>query len=127
MVMARAKRRIVGLMAALVVAAAWGCGSGAPPVSSSNEEADVKGTVTIKGKPATGGDISFDPSNINRKGVGPRSAKIAKDGTYSLKTLTGENAVRVTGPQINKDPSLATNQTNVDVKSGENTIPIDVK
>jgi hypothetical protein len=125
--MARAKRGIVRLVTCLVVVACWGCGGQAPSVSSSTDEADVKGTVTIKGKPATGGEIAFDPSNIHRKDVRLYTTKIGSDGTYALKTLVGENAVRVSGPQIARDPTLATNQVNVDVKSGENTIPVDVK
>src|SRR4051794_21010670 len=125
--MPSAKLRIASLVAGLVVVACWGCGSGAPSVSSSSEEADVKGTVTIKGKPATGGEITFDPSNINRRDVKLNITKIGSNGTYALKTLVGENAVRVSGAQVDKDPSLATNQVNVVVKSGENTMPIDVK
>jgi hypothetical protein len=124
--MTRATRRIVVLVGGLVVVACWGCGGGSSTTSSTTQ-ADVKGTVTIKGKPATGGEIIFDPSNINRRDVGLNSAKIGSDGTYTVKTLVGENAVRVAGPQVNKDPTLSTNQVIVDVKSGENIIPIDVK
>lgn len=127
-VMVSAKRRIAGLLAGLAVVAWSGCdGGGAPAVSSSRVEADVKGTVTIKCKPATGGEISFDPSNINRRDAGLYTSKIGADGSYKLKTLVGENAVRVRGPQVDKDPSLATNQLNVDVNSGENIIPVEVK
>jgi hypothetical protein len=35
--------------------------------------------------------------------------------------------VRVRGPEIDKDRSLETNQLNVEIKSGENTVPVDVK
>jgi hypothetical protein len=52
---------------------------------------------------------------------------LTTDRTYRLKTLVGENAVRVRGPQVDKDPSLATNRINVDVNSGDNIIPVDVK
>jgi hypothetical protein len=124
-VMIRAQWGIVGLTAALFVG--WGCGSGTPPVSSSTEEVTVQGTVTVKGKPLTKGEITFDPSNINRRDAKLNTAKIGSDGTYTLKTLVGENTVRVGGPQVNKDPALATNQVIVDIKSGENTIPIDVQ
>ena len=123
--MIRAQRGIVGLAAALFVG--WGCGGGggAPPVTSSMEEATVKGTVTVKGKPLTKGEISFDPSNINRQ-VGPRTAPIGPDGSYTIKTLTGKNSVTVAGPTIARDPDLAMNQTTVDVKSGENRVPIEL-
>jgi hypothetical protein len=127
MVMAKTGRRSVGGLAGLFLVACWGCGDGAPAVSSSTDEANVKGTVTIRGKPVNGGEVVFDPSNIKRRDAALNSAKIGSDGTYTLKTLVGENAVRVRGPQVDKDPALATNQLNVDVKSGENTIPVDVK
>jgi len=52
---------------------------------------------------------------------------LTTDGTYRLKTLLGENAVRVRGPQVDKDPSLATIKLNLDVNSGDNIIPVDVK
>src|SRR4051812_5669608 len=124
----RARWGGAGLTAAVALLAGWGCdGGGPPPASSSREEASVKGTVTIKGKPATGGQISFDPSNIHRKDAPFYSAKIGSDGTYSLKTLVGENVVSVQGPQVDKVPSLASNELHVVVKSGENTIPVDLK
>ena len=118
----------VGLVACLVVVACWGCGGGGTPsVSSSTEEADVKGSVTIKGKTATGGEIQFDPSNINRRDAKIYTAPIGKDGSY-----TSHDAGRREcgpGPEAadDRDPSLMDNQVNVDIKSGENTIPIDVK
>jgi hypothetical protein len=123
----RAKRWAVGLAAGVVVVACWGCAGGTPSVSSSSEEASVKGTVTIQGKPASGGQITFDPSNINRKDARLYTTKIGPDGTYELKTLVGENVVSVQGPQIDRVPSLASNELHVDIKSGENTIPVDVK
>ena len=121
--MITARWEIVGLAAALFVG--WGCGSGAPPVDSSMEEVTVQGTVTARGKSVTRGVITFDPSNIERP-VGPRTAPIGKDGTYTIKTLTGKNSVIVEGPTIARDPNLAMNQTTVDVKSGENRVPIEL-
>lgn len=54
--------------------AAAGCGGGGPPFC------DVKGTVTIDGKPVTGGMIVFvDAGDINSK-----SGYLTIDGTYSL-------------------------------------------
>jgi hypothetical protein len=121
------RRRLVGLVSAAVLAGCLGCGGGAPPASSSTQEAEVSGTVTIRGKPATGGEITFDPSNIYRRDAGLATAKIGPDGRYSLKTLVGENAVRVHGPQVDKDPTLDTNQLGVVIKAGTSTVPIDVK
>src|SRR4051794_31842506 len=124
----RARWGGVVLAAAVVPLAGWGCdGGGTPPASSSREEASVRGAVTIKGKPATGGQITFDPSNIYRKDAPYFSAKIGSDGSYSLKTLVGENVISVQGPQVDKIPSLASNERHVDIKSGENSIPVDLK
>jgi hypothetical protein len=120
-----AQRGIVGLAVALFVGWGGGCGSGAPPVSSSMEEATVQGTVTVKGKPLTRGKITFDPANIKRK-VAPRSAPIGPNGAYTIKTLIGENSVTVQGPTIDRDPNLALNQRMVDVESGENQVPIEL-
>lgn len=122
--MASVKWWNVGLAAVLI--AAWGCGGGgAPSVSSSNEEATVKGTVRVNGQPLDGGEIVFDPSNVTRKTAMPTTAKVTA-GAYEVKTLVGENSVTVRGKAIDKDPILSTNQRIVDVKPGENDVPIDL-
>ncbi len=46
--------------------------------------------VTVNGKKASGGTILFDPLNVNRKSASAASAEIGKDGTYTIKTLVGE-------------------------------------
>src|SRR5690348_11532773 len=97
-----------------------GCES-PPAVDTSHIEATVKGVVKINGAPATEGDISFDPSNYKRKDVGARSAPIGPDGTYTIKTLTGENQVRLGGSLATKKPIAARTVHTVDVKEGENT------
>jgi hypothetical protein len=118
--MMRVQRGIVGLAAALI--ACWGCGGGgaAPSVSSSTEEATVTGTVIVKGQPASGAEITFDPSNVNRPMARPQAAKIDSDGKFTVKTLAGENSVTVHGPAIDRDPGLSTNSRVVDVKAGAN-------
>ncbi|MBX6315190.1 MAG: hypothetical protein IRY99_20115 [Isosphaeraceae bacterium] len=121
-----ASRRIVPLLSvtAAVLALGWGC-SGKPPVSSSTEEATVTGKVFIKGKPATGGKVVFDPANYQRKDVTARTADIQKDGTYTIKTLVGGNMVRVDSPEAAAaGGSYAT--INYDVKSGENQFDIKI-
>jgi hypothetical protein len=112
-----------GFLSAVV--AAWlvalcGCenGGAAPPVSSSTEEGTVNGTVTVNGKKASGGKIFFDASNIHRKSVGAASAEIGKDGTYTIKTLIGENQIRVESPETKKGMF---NVDRFDVKTGDNT------
>ena len=87
------------LVPAFLLLAALGCMDSRPSVSSSTTEATVKGTVTIKGKPATKGSVVFDPSNYARKNEQPRSAPLNKDGTYSIKTLIGSNSIRVSSPE----------------------------
>jgi len=121
--MIKTRWEIIGLTMLLIVGSGCNDRGGAPAVSSSMEEATVKGTVTINGKPATGGDIQFDPSNVDRKGM-PRTAPIGEDGTYTIKTLVDANVVTITGPKVDKNLSAMV-QT-VKVNSGENTIPIEL-
>jgi hypothetical protein len=100
--------------------ACWGCGGGAPSVSSSDEEATVHGAVRINGKPAKKGTISFDPANVQRKSAPVNTADISADGTYTVKTLVGENRISIVSPETRKDPKLQYNSESFDVKSGDN-------
>jgi hypothetical protein len=111
----------VGVITVAAVGFLAGCGGSPPAVDTSHTEATVKGVVKINGVPATEGDISFDPSNYQRKDVGARSAPIGPDGTYTIKTLTGENQVRIGGSLATKKPIAARTVHTVDVKDGENT------
>lgn len=113
-------------VAAAVLVATWGCGSGTPSASSSSEKVTVKGTVTLKGKPLDGGKIMFDPANINRRDAPVATLEIGKDGTYSGETLSGENSVTVTNPTIAKSPDLSANRAVHTLNSGENTVNIDL-
>lgn len=93
-------RKFAGLSLTALCVVALGCesnGGGTPPTSTSKTEVNVSGTVTVKGKPATGGKITFDATNINRKDVQPTSADIGKDGKYSAKTYPGDNGVQISG------------------------------
>ena len=111
-------RLSAGVLAGALLAC-YGCGgSGAPPVSSSTEEATVHGRVTLDGKPPSGGSVSFDPSNIGRKDARIASAEIGKDGSYTIKTLVGENKVSVDSPETKK--AMYSIDSFV-VTSGENT------
>ena len=116
-----------GLSAPLVLAFAWGCGDSPPSVTSSKTEATVKGAVTIDGKPATAGSIVFDSSNISRPDAKPAEAPIGKDGTYSVKTFTGENQVKLKGNDLIKArPELQYERRTFNVQSGENTFNFEV-
>lgn len=117
-------RHWAGLAAAAVLMAILGCeGGGAPSVSSSTEQVQVKGKVTLKGKPVTSGKVQFDASNINRRDAPTATLELQKDGTYSGTTLIGENSVSVVSPQLNT-ADLTANRKEVVLTSGENTVDI---
>lgn len=121
------KKRHSRFAATLAVAALFllapGCNDGIPPVETSTEEATVSGKVTLQGKPATEGSVTFDPTNVMRKTAALRSGPIGEDGTYSVKTLIGENTVRVGGRQASK-AGLDAGTKPFLVKPGENTFDI---
>jgi hypothetical protein len=110
-----------GVALLMISAACTGCGGGSESVSASTAEATVTGTVTLNGKLATGGELTFDPANTNRPMVGRRSATIGKDGRYTVTTLVGGNFIRLGGPDV--DRSLA-QSLHFDVKEGENTFDV---
>jgi hypothetical protein len=110
------------ILALLTLAMFCGCGGG-PAATSTTEEATVKGTVTINGKPATGGTVEFDPSNINRREAPHGKCEIGKDGSYSVKTLVGENSIMISGPEVTA-AKIDMAKKFLDVKSGENDFPI---
>ncbi len=114
------------LMVGVAAMCAWGCGDGAPPVESSRTEAKVTGTVKIRGKAATKGSVTFDPSNIRRKDVAPSTAEIRQDGTYTVTTLVGENSVFVDTPETRRDSRLGANTQRFDVQGGDNTFDVQV-
>src|SRR4051812_29346902 len=93
--------RRIAVATAVALIFVVGCGQGAPAVDTGDEEVTVKGTVKVKGKNATKGEVVFDPSNVERK-TGPKTAPIEKDGTYSIKTLIGKNQVTVRSPEVNR-------------------------
>ena len=70
--------------------------------------------------PAGEGEVIYDPSNAQRPGV-PRKAPIGKDGTYSIKTLVGQNTVRLGGEIAHKHQILQHSQQIYDVPSGDTT------
>lgn len=118
-------RLLPGLALALGLAVV-GCDDGTPNVSSSTEEATVKGTVSYKGKKATKGTITFDPANVKRKMVSPSSATIGEDGTYTIKTLVGENMVSFDLPEFAKDRAVGYLRLPQEVGSGESTADFDL-
>jgi hypothetical protein len=73
----------VGLVLVLL-AAAVGCGGGAP-------EATVEGRVAYQGQPIAGGALTFYPASGR-----PITAPLSQDGAYSCRLPPGEYRVTVT-------------------------------
>jgi hypothetical protein len=113
-------KRFGGLLATACLVSAWGCGGSPPSVDTGKTEATVKGVVLVKGKPASGGEIAFDPSNYQRPDA-PRKAPIGTDGSYTVKTLVGMNQITIVGPETRKNPELQFERPSFQVPSGEST------
>jgi hypothetical protein len=125
-----ARRHAARWLALAIWVAGAGCNAFAPGLSSSTEEATVTGTVRVRGKPVTNGEITFRSSNVNRRGAPTKNAPIGKDGRYTITTLVGENFVMVVCKELFKRENqmlldLEDGQT-VKVGPGENTIDIDL-
>jgi len=119
-------RRRVWLSAPILLAlTVSGCGDGKPYTDTSLNEATVTGVVSVKGQPATGGVILFNPSNSGRI-VPARSATIGPDGHYSIKTYTGDNQVSFGGEVAEKNRGLGLMKEYASVKAGENEINFDL-
>jgi hypothetical protein len=101
---------------------------GAPQVSSSLEEATVKGIVRLRGKVIDNGTIVFHCANIKRTNVGVRETSIRKDGTYTVGTLVGGNTVELHCREL-RDPKTRRPipyESHFEVEPGENTLDIDI-
>src|SRR5262249_42993626 len=112
----------------LLLGIAAGC-DGPPAVNSSTtDEGTVHGKVTLDGKPVTGGEVVFNPANSQRKMIPARSAPIAPDGTYTITTLTGSNAVMVNpkadGRGKTKAGAVPAQMKPCEVQPGDNTFDI---
>ncbi len=101
-----------------------GC-DGPPAVDSSLTEATVTGIISVKGVPATGGTITFNPSNHLRQ-VPSRTAEIGKDGSYKLTTYTGANQVSFDGEVARQNMGVGLVKEFFEVKSGENQADFDL-
>jgi hypothetical protein len=121
------RRRDAFLLAMTLVswAAIPGCGDGKPSMDTSLTEATVKGVVTAKGVPVKGGTINFNPSNSGRI-VPTRTAEIGPDGTYTIKTNTGDNLVTYGGELAAKHMGVGLKRDYANVQSGENQLDFDV-
>ncbi len=124
--MSYARSWITGALALTLLVTVWGCGDDRGSVETTTAEANVKGTVRVRGKPMKGGEITFNPANYQRKDEKPRTAKIGEDGTYSIVTLQGHNSARISSPMMAKDPQLAYGIHTIDVQPGDNSFDIDL-
>lgn len=119
-------RRLCSASAAAAVLFLAGCGgpSGGSDATSSMTEAQVKGVVTVDGKPARKGRITFNPANVNRK-VGLRTAKIQPDGTYEITTYVGQNLVSASHLGV-KNPRIEMAAKTFDVQPGPNSFNLEL-
>ncbi|MFO0950571.1 MAG: hypothetical protein U0835_05350 [Isosphaeraceae bacterium] len=117
------------LLSVVFIFTACGCSfSDTPSVPTSTEEAEVKGTVKVRGKPVNNGTIVFHSANIGRatKDV---LAKIEKDGTYSAKTVVGQCTVIVDCKELNNKQNrqlLEAAEQAVTIEPGSNTLDINI-
>ena len=102
-----------------------GCGDGKPSIDTSLIEATVTGVVSVKGVPATGGMILFNPSNSGRL-VPTRTAEIGPDGSYTIKTYTGDNLVTFGGAVAAKNAGVGLMREYASVQAGSNKIDYDL-
>jgi len=128
-------------LALAVSVAILGCGGGA-------NLAPLTGKVTFKGAPVTGGFLTFNPVGTGQPGK-PATAEVKEDGTYAAQTntpgdgaLIGKHTVSYLPPEVKlpegqkpdtkKNPppppymGLTPKQSEVEVKSGSNTIDIEL-
>jgi hypothetical protein len=123
----------VGLAASTVVTVlalgCWGCGDGSTANPSANmadrAEATVTGRVSVKGKAVSKGKITFEPLDAQGFPIEERVTTIQKDGTYEVKTLTGNNGVTVTGTGVATVDS-GYQRTNFEVQPGPNTFDLEL-
>jgi len=125
------KRILISLPQGLLAAALLispGCGGAqAPPVSSSTDQAQVKGKVTLNGKAVDKAQVKFNPANVNRKTAQTVVAETKEDGSYEITTLVGENTVTVGGRALAKKPQSQYFAKSFDVQAGSNSLDIDLR
>jgi hypothetical protein len=118
-------RTTASIVAMTLLLIAGGCGDSPPAVTSSETEVTVKGTVKVDGKLATEGEVVFNPANINRPNAAPRKAPIGKDGSYSVKTLVGENEVKLTGSIAQTNQLLQHSKKSFNAQDSDNSFDIE--
>jgi hypothetical protein len=120
------RRSLTGAALAIALMATLsGCNSGESAAQTALDEAPVKGIVKFKGKLLEGGTLHFNASNAKRI-VGARDAPIAKDGSFNVKALLGQNVVTVSPKARTKAVfGLEYEEKTIEVQPGENSIDIE--
>ncbi len=122
------RRSLGALVTSAAMMVAGGCGgegAGGGGGSASKSEATVTGKVTIKGKAATKGNLTFEPLGANGIPTGSKVTQVGKDGTYTVTTTTGSNDVTISGTG-NAVADSSYNKTTLDVTPGANTKDFDL-
>jgi hypothetical protein len=116
----------VSLAVGLLVAPGCDEHAGAPPVSTSTEEADVTGVVKFRGKPVKNGTVTFHSANI-RRATQDRIAPIKADGSYSIKAFQGGNVVILDCKELQtqRGRQIREFERQFDVQPGSNTFDIE--
>jgi hypothetical protein len=119
------------LSAAALLLPLVGCGSSSATGGATT--LPVKGTVTYKGKPLTKGTVTFEPEGAGKEATGA----IQPDGTFVLTTYTkddgavvGKHRVMVDSPDKTVPAKYAgpgTSKLEIEVSSGKNDYPIELK
>jgi hypothetical protein len=121
------------VLASLVLLTCWGCGSDNGQFAGTT--IPVKGKVSFKGKPLSGGEIVFEPDSAGREAHG----EIKSDGSFELTTfkqgdgaVPGTHRVAVTGTSKKdgvplKYKNTSSSKTEVEVAEGKNEYTVDFK
>ena len=127
--MGRSTRCLWTLAASTTLWAVGGCGgaekAGGGAAAAPKVEATVSGTVTVKGKAASKGRLTFEPLGANGIPTGSHVAQVSKDGAYTVTTATGSNDVTISGTgDAAVDSSY--NKMTFEVKPGSNALNVDL-
>jgi hypothetical protein len=121
------------LSTVLVLIPCWGCGRNEKPYVAPT--VPVKGKITYKGQPLTGGSITFESEENGRQSHG----SIQPDGTFVMTTfkegdgaMTGSHRVAVTGQQGKqvvpvKFRNTSSSKVQVEVTEGKTDYTIDLQ
>lgn len=120
--MRKVAARVVGLMC--IAAGAVGCSEAPEVPAGAGHKSVVSGTVTVKGKPATGGTLVFKPNHAVANAA-TAAATVQFDGKFSVETFSGPCEVSFEGPGFKKDADPGGGVRSIILDEGESTTQID--